>query len=70
MKRGLVLAQTMPYPYAEGRCLFQLGVLHTKLHDRESARSSLEAALVIFSRLGARKDVEQAEICLDEFARA
>jgi tetratricopeptide (TPR) repeat protein len=70
LEEGLVLAQTMPYPYAEGRCLFQLGALHIQMHDRQAARLSLEAALAIFRRLGARKDIEQAEICLNEFARA
>jgi hypothetical protein len=59
----------MPYPYAEARCLFHLGAPHMKRQDRQAARSSLEAALAIFNRLGATKDVAKAENCLAESVR-
>ena len=44
---GLALARSLPYPYAEGRILLEMG------HPEE--------ALVIFRRLGARKDIERTE---------
>ena len=47
LEEALVLARSLPYPYAEARILAEL--------DR------LEEALAIFQRLGARKDIERTE---------
>jgi tetratricopeptide (TPR) repeat protein len=55
------LAAAMPYPYAEARILFQIGAMYVKQGGLEQARASLEAALAIFRRLGARKDFERTE---------
>jgi adenylate cyclase len=54
LEEGLTLDRSLPYPYAEARCLVELG--------------RLEEALVIFQRLGAKKDVEQIEDMLRQFA--
>jgi class 3 adenylate cyclase/tetratricopeptide (TPR) repeat protein len=47
LEEGLALARSLPYPYAEARILAGMGML--------------EEALVIFRRLGARRDVEATE---------
>jgi len=49
LEEGLALARAMPYPYAEGR-------LHTERGEFAVARERLEAALILFQRLGARQD--------------
>jgi hypothetical protein len=54
LEEGLEMARAMPYPYAEGR------LLHVQRGEPGPARERLEAALVIFQRLGARKDTERA----------
>jgi tetratricopeptide (TPR) repeat protein/transcriptional regulator with XRE-family HTH domain len=59
LAEGLALAQRMPYPYAEARLLHIYGLLHAGKGKLEPARERLEAALAIFRRLGARKDVER-----------
>ena len=61
LREGLTLATAMPYPYAEGRLLHVYGVLHAQQKKPEAARKRLDAALAIFQRLGARKDIEQVE---------
>ncbi len=61
LDEGLTLARRMPYPYTEGRLLYLYGLFY---HDREEprlARACLEASLVVFQRLGARKEVERTE---------
>jgi tetratricopeptide (TPR) repeat protein len=62
------LAQAMPYPYAEGRILYEYGQLHLRRGEAEQARDRLTEALAIFCRLGARKDVERTEQALDRSA--
>jgi hypothetical protein len=57
----LALAQRMGYPYAEARLLSVYGLLHILRGERGPTRERLEAALAIFRRLGARKDIEQTE---------
>jgi tetratricopeptide (TPR) repeat protein len=57
---ALALARAMPHPYAVGRILFQIGAMHLAQGESEQARDRLEAALAIFQRLGARKDIERA----------
>jgi tetratricopeptide (TPR) repeat protein len=61
LEEGIGLARSMPYPYAEARLLHLSGRLHTQAGKPETAQERLEAALAIFQRLGARKDVEQVE---------
>jgi hypothetical protein len=51
----------MPYPYGEARALRVHGYLHRQKGEPQQARERLEAALAIFRRLGARKDIEQTE---------
>ena len=64
LEEGLALAQRMPYPYAEGRLLQVYGEMHRQKGAPGPARERLEAALAIFSRLGARKDAELTEQAL------
>ena len=49
-REGLMLARSLPYPYAEARILAEMGML--------------EEALAIFQRLGAIKDRERTEEAL------
>jgi tetratricopeptide (TPR) repeat protein len=60
VEEGIALARSMPFPYMEARTLQVHGLIHQK-GEPNSARERLEAALVIFRRLGARKDVEHTE---------
>ncbi len=63
LEEGLALARAMPYPYAEARLLQVYGVVHGQKREPAAARERLEAAQVLFARLGARRDsarVEQA----------
>jgi tetratricopeptide (TPR) repeat protein len=64
LEEGFTLAWRMPYPYAEGRLLHVYGLMYLQRGEPEPARERLEAALVIFCRLGARKDAERAESVL------
>ncbi|MGH2345833.1 MAG: tetratricopeptide repeat protein [Chloroflexota bacterium] len=48
----------MPYPHGEGRLLHVHDQLQARTGEPALARSSLDAALAIFQRLGARKDIE------------
>jgi tetratricopeptide (TPR) repeat protein len=61
LEEGLELARVMPYPYMEGRLLQVYGRMHARTGEPHLARERLEAALAIFRRLGARKDIEQVE---------
>ena len=61
LDEGLALARSMPYPYAEARLLHVHGQLLAVQGEPELARKRLEAALAIFRRLGARKDLERTE---------
>ncbi|MDQ2827674.1 MAG: hypothetical protein M3Y74_01290 [Chloroflexota bacterium] len=65
VEEGLALARRMPYPYAEARLLYVHGQLHARRGELEPARRQLEASLVIFKRLGARRDAKQAEHAID-----
>jgi tetratricopeptide (TPR) repeat protein len=61
LAEAATLAHAMPYPYAEGRILCEDGLLRLQRGEPGSARERLEAALTIFGRLGARKDLERVE---------
>jgi hypothetical protein len=54
----------MPYPYMEARTLQVSGLMHRQRGERRQARETLAAALAIFRRLGARKDLGQTEALL------
>jgi hypothetical protein len=60
----------MLYPYAEARLLHVYGEMHARKGEPEPARERLEAALAIFRRLGARKDVERVEQVLSALRNA
>jgi tetratricopeptide (TPR) repeat protein len=61
LQEGIALARAMPCPYAEARLLQIYGRLDVERGAPEPARKRLDAALAIFRRLGARKDVEWVE---------
>jgi tetratricopeptide (TPR) repeat protein len=61
LEEGLALAPALPYPYGEARLLAVYGRLHAQQGQQGPARERLEAALAIFRRLSARKDIERAE---------
>ncbi len=61
LAEGLALARSMPYPYAEARLQQVYGDLHVQKRATEAAREQLQAALDIFRRLGAGKDIERVE---------
>jgi tetratricopeptide (TPR) repeat protein len=61
IEEGLSLARQMSYPYGEARLLLASGELHAQAGQPEPPRKRLEAALAIFRRLGARKDMERVE---------
>jgi tetratricopeptide (TPR) repeat protein len=61
LEEGLALARAMPYPHGEGRLLAVYGRLHLERGEVTAARERLVAALAIFQRLGARKDLERTE---------
>jgi tetratricopeptide (TPR) repeat protein/transcriptional regulator with XRE-family HTH domain len=61
LEEGLTLTRSMPYPHGEGRLLEVYGRLRLARGDAAAAREWLEAALAIFRRLGARRDIEQTE---------
>ncbi len=71
-EQALDLARTLGYPYEEGRTLYEWGVMlackgAAQGSIRETwpqARDRLEAALAIFRRLGARRDMRRAERAL------
>jgi hypothetical protein len=49
----------MPYPYAEARALYERGRLESRRGI--AVNECLQAALAIFVRLGAMKDMEDVE---------
>ena len=58
-----VIASTraMPYPYMEARALFERGVLLLDIERRQDGERSLQEALAIFQRLGARPNRDKTE---------
>jgi len=61
LEEGLALARSMPYPHGEGRLLYVYGLLEARHGEPAPAQAYLDAALVIFRRLGARHDIEIVE---------
>jgi Flp pilus assembly protein TadD len=64
LEEALSWASPMPYPYAEARLLHEYGLLHIREGESKEARKRLSAALGIFGRLGAKKDVVRTEQAL------
>jgi tetratricopeptide (TPR) repeat protein len=64
---GLEMARALGLPYVEARLLVQMGLLEER-GNPEGARARWEEALLIFRRLGAKKDLEQTEETLRQFA--
>ncbi len=61
---AVALARQLPYPYTEARALAESATLPGLWCEPEQARERLVAALVIFRRLGAHKDVVQTDNAL------
>jgi tetratricopeptide (TPR) repeat protein len=70
LEEGLSLARSMPYPYGEARLLYEYGMMQTQERNIQQAGERLEEALAIFSRLGAKKDLERTQQALAEVRRA
>jgi tetratricopeptide (TPR) repeat protein/DNA-binding XRE family transcriptional regulator len=58
------LADAMPYPYAEGRVLYESGLMQMQRGEPEQAPQRLEEALAIFRGLGAGPSIERAQLAL------
>ena len=67
---GSELARALPFPYAEARILFEMGMMYVRRGEATQAQERLDEALAIFERLGARKDVERTEQALAELVPA
>jgi len=61
LEEGMAVARDIPHPYAQARILRLDGQRHAALGDRTAAAERMEAALTIFRRLGAARDVECVE---------
>jgi DNA-binding CsgD family transcriptional regulator len=60
VERAVVLSEGSPVPLERGRALLCRGGLHRRARHKREARSSLEAALAEFERLGASAWAERA----------
>jgi hypothetical protein len=60
-QEGLSLARRLGYPYGEARLLHVYGEWHAQRGQLEQTRERLGAALAIFRRMGARRDVAHVE---------
>lgn len=61
---ALSTARHIPYPYAEGRTLLELGLLDSHRGEPGRGRERLEQALAVFRRLGARPYIRRTEEAL------
>jgi tetratricopeptide (TPR) repeat protein len=59
---AISMARVMPYPYVEGCALYEQGLAYAEQGEAEKGERCLNAALEIFSRIGALKDVELTEL--------
>jgi tetratricopeptide (TPR) repeat protein len=66
LEDGLAVAGSQPYPYGQGRILYELGLMHREREAPQRARECLEQALATFRRLGARPYIERAEQALHD----
>jgi len=72
LEEAIVIARRMPYPYAEARALYDMGMLRLRKRDAGVTQEELtrlipeplKEALTIFERLGARKDAERTRALL------
>jgi len=58
------MARDMPYPYAEGRALYEYAMMLMHAGERREARARLVEALAVFAGLGAKTEVERTEAAL------
>jgi tetratricopeptide (TPR) repeat protein len=62
LAEALELARAMPYPHLEARSLVASAELERSHGDGAATDRQLAEALAIFQRIGARRDVERAEV--------
>ncbi len=67
LEEGLALARGMRYPYAEACMLETDGLMRRARGEGGAARARIEAAVALFTCLGARKDVARVEQLLAGF---
>jgi adenylate cyclase len=65
---SLAMARALKFPYAEGRVLYEYGVLRQRQGRGTEARRMLEEGLKIFSRLGARPYLDRIHRALSQLA--
>jgi class 3 adenylate cyclase/tetratricopeptide (TPR) repeat protein len=65
-EESLTLCRGIPYPYGEGRTLYELGRMWMSRGEPERARLTFESALNIFRRLGARPSIASTEEALSQ----
>jgi tetratricopeptide (TPR) repeat protein len=68
-EEAVSMARSMPYPYAEGRALYEQGLMYKERGLNTEAEATLTEALEIFRRLGAQKDAEITELELTSLIR-
>lgn len=64
LQTALRQCQQMPYPYAEAKALYFLGIIHLETQDHQQARTCLEQARTICEQLGERLYAERIEHAL------
>lgn len=64
LEEGLILARSMPYPYAEGRMHYVYGMFYSQIGDFAAAEKQFQASLTVFRHLGAERDAECGELAL------
>jgi hypothetical protein len=62
------MARALKFPYAEGRVLYEYGILRLRQGRGTEARRMLEEGLKIFSRLGARPYLDRIHRALSQLA--
>ena len=67
-EQAVAVARALPFPHAEGRTLYEWGLLSVDYRAPRQARARLEEAAEIFGRLGARPYAERARQALAELA--
>jgi DNA-binding CsgD family transcriptional regulator len=60
LENGVRISERVPVPLEHGRVLLAHGAIHRRARHKRAARESLESALAVFDRIGARIWAERA----------
>ena len=58
---GLQRSEEIGYPWGQARAQYGLGLMYSRMHDRERARACLDSARTMFGRLGAGAYLERTD---------